>query len=89
MHDEVKERRKIRSETRKERKENVDRTHINLANLRASVEEGKEESKKDKKTSKYKHVCQGDCCLSRTFEPNRPKVKSPEALCGKFTNLLK
>jgi len=86
LNDEGKERRKIRSETRKERKEKVDKTHNTLAN-RPSVEEGKEESKKDKKTSKYKHVCQGDYCLRRTFEPNRPMVKSPEALCGKCINL--
>jgi len=44
LNDEVKQRRKIRSETRKERKENVERTHSTLANRRASVEEGKEES---------------------------------------------
>ena len=65
LNDEVNERRKNRSETRKERKEKVDtgRTHsAPLANRRASVEEGKEESKKDKKTSKYKHACQ---CWSR------------------------
>jgi len=77
---EVKERSKIRSETRKERKEKVDKTHSTLANRRTSVEEGKEESKKDKRTSKCKHIYQGDCCLSRTFEPNIPMVKSPEAL---------
>jgi len=63
------------------------RTYSTLANQRASVEEGKEESKKDKKTSKYKHVCQGDYCLSKTFKSNRPNVKSPEAACGKCTNL--
>jgi len=59
LNDEVKERRENISETRKERKENVDRTHSSstLANRRASVEEGKEKSTKDKKTSKYKHVC--------------------------------
>ena len=83
LNDEVNERRKNRSETRKERKEKVDRTHSTLANRRASVEEGKEESKKDKKTSKYKHACQGDYCLGTTFESNRAKVKSPEALCRK------
>jgi len=45
------------------------------------------ESKKDKKTSKYKHACQGDYCLGTTFESNRPKVKSPEALCRKCLDL--
>ena len=87
MNDEVKERRKNRSETRKKRNEKVDRTHSTLANRRASVEEGKEENKKDKKTSKYKHVCQGDFCLGTTFETIRPKVKSPEALCRKCLDL--
>jgi len=86
LNDEVKERRKNRSETRKERKENVDRTHT-LANRRTSVEEGKEDRKKDGKTSKFKHICQGDFCLGGTFESIRPKVKSPEALCRKCTNL--
>ena len=89
LNDEVKERRKNRSETRKERKEKVDRTHSTLGNRRASMEEGKEESKKDKKTSKYKHACQGDYCLGTTFESNRPKVKSPEALCRKCLDLSK
>jgi len=87
LNDEVKEKRKNRSQTRKERKENVDRTHYTLANRRASVEEGKEESKKDKKTSKYKHACQGDYCLGTTLESIRPKVKSPEALCRKCLDL--
>ena len=88
LNDEEKEgRKKNKSETRKERKENVDRTHSTLANQRASMKEEMEESKKDKKTSKYTHACQGDYCLSTTFETLRPKVKSPEALCRKCLDL--
>ena len=88
LNDEEKERRKENnSETCKERKENVDRTHSTLANRRASVEEEMEDSKRDEKTSKYKHACQGDYCLSTTLETIRPKVKSPEALCRRCLDL--
>jgi len=89
LNDEMKERRKNKSETAKVRKENVDRTHSTLANQRASVEEGKEESKKNKRASKYKHACHadGDFCLSLIHMANRPKVTSPEALCRKCLNL--
>ena len=78
LNDEMKERRKNKSDTAKERKANVDRTHSTLANQRASVEKGKEESKKAKKASKHKHACHGDFCLlvSVIHMANRPKVKS-------------
>jgi len=87
LNDEMKERRKNKSETAKVRKANVDRTQSTLANQRASVEEGKEESKKSKRASKHKHACHGDFCLSFIHMANRPKVKSPEALCRKCLNL--
>ena len=78
LNDEMKERTKNKSDTAKERKANVDRTHSTLANQRASVEKGKEESKKAKKASKHKHACHGDFCLlvSVIHMANRPKVKS-------------
>jgi len=68
-------------------KANVDRTHGTVANQRASVEKGKEESKKAKRASKHKHACHGDFCLSLIHMANRPKVKSPEVLCRKCLNL--
>ena len=49
LNDEVKERRKKRSATCTERKDKVDRTHSTLANQRTSVEEGRDESKRDKR----------------------------------------
>ena len=83
----MKERRKIRSKTRKERKEKVDRTHP-CKPKRLGWKKGKKESKRTKRLQST-HMYAGDYyCLNRTFEPNRP-VKSPEALCGKCTNLKK
>ena len=87
LNDEMKERRKKKPDTAKERKANVDRTHSTLANQRASVEKGNEESKKAKRASKHKHACHGDFCLSLIHMANRPKVKSPEAPCRKCLNL--
>jgi len=77
-----------KEQIRKERRKWIEHI-VRLQTDRTSVEEGKEESKKDKKTSKHKHACQEDYtyCLGTTFESIRPKVKSPEALCRKCLDL--
>jgi len=71
LNDEVKERRKNKSETRKERKENVDRTHSTLANRRASVEEGKEESKKGQEDFEVQTRMPGRLLSKHNFQVNQ------------------